>query len=278
VIKNQILNLKNANFLAIIGILFLFSNCNNNEDPLLILDVDPSSLTTSFSVKDPILFYIRAQSTEVELSNFTTLIREESESTFTTKVDTSLSGNLFESIVTFDRPLDKDRKYFIQFIIRNKEGKEVKQLKTSIFRYDSTSVLLVESQGHRIYPKLTQEPDGFDILNRTRVYSDSALNSNSPIDIYEVPDTVIKLSNIWRSNTNGKFVRFNGFDYPNATLKSLTDAFESGEKLDQIVGFSENDIILFRSIERNIYAAIKIDEIEKGDSLTNPYYEFNLKK
>lgn len=267
----------NANLLLAVGILFISNSCNN-DDEFLILDVVPQGIFNVYGVDDPVIFFVRAQSSEANLNNFIIKVREENEAVKTTVLDSSINGAFFEYSFSFPRPQDRTRLYDFEFNVSNNAGKVVKQFRSARIIFDSTEVPLTETTGHRIYPKLTQNPDGFDIAARQAVFTDTTLLDSNSVDIYEVPDTTVNLTYIWRSQTNGKFVRFNGFDYPNATLSKVMEAYESGQKLDQMINIREDDIIIFHSAERNIYAAIKIDEIEVGDSVTNAYYEFNLKK
>jgi hypothetical protein len=268
---------KNANLLIAIGILLIPLSCNNDED-FLILSVNPTQIFDVYEVDEPVVYFVRAQSSESNLSNMLITVREESEAQNTPLLDTAISGSFFETSISFPRPLDQTRRYNFEFTVTNTNGKKVTEFRSARIVFDSTEIPLTETTGHRIYPKLTQRPDGFDILNRVSVFTDTALLDTNRVDIFELPDTTTNLTYIWRSNTNGKFVLFNGFDYPNATLSSVIEAYNSGEKLDQIVNIREDDIYLFHSQERAIYAAIKIDEIEVGDSVTNAFYEFNLKK
>ncbi|MEQ8361116.1 MAG: hypothetical protein RH860_16605 [Cytophagales bacterium] len=267
----------NANLLIAIGILLIPLSCNDDND-FLILDVVPQDIFKVYPIDEPVIFFTRSQSSTDNLSRFTIAVREENEVNRSIVLDTSISGSFFEYNYGFPRPLDQSREYDFEFKVYSSDGKSTTQFRSALIIYDSLEVPLTETTGHRIYPKLTQNPDGFDLINRVAVFTDTALLDTNTVDIYELADTTVNLTRIWRSKTNGKFVRFNGFDYPNATLSKLIEAYESGQKLDQMINIQEDDIIIFHSSERALYAAIKIDEIESGDSVTNAFYEFNLKK
>ncbi|QNL20827.1 hypothetical protein HZR84_02330 [Hyphobacterium sp. CCMP332] len=267
----------NANLLFAIGILLIPLSCNDDND-FLILDVVPQDIFKVYPIDEPVIFFTRSQSSTDNLSRFTIAVREENEVNRSIVFDSAISGSFFEYNFGFPRPLDQSREYDFEFKVYTSDGKSTTQFRSALIIYDSLEVPLTETTGHRIYPKLTQNPDGFDLINRVAVFTDTALLDTNTVDIYELADTTVNLTRIWRSNTNGKFVRFNGFDYPNATLSKLIEAYESGQKLDQMINIQEDDIIIFHSSERAVYAAIKIDEIESGDSVTNAFYEFNLKK
>ncbi len=268
---------RNANLLFAIGILLISPSCNDDND-FLILDVVPQDIFKVYPIDEPVIYFTRSQSSTENLSRFTIAVREENEVNRSIVFDTAISGSFFEYNFGFPRPLDQSREYDFEFKVYTVDGKSTTQFRSALIIFDSLEVPLTETTGHRIYPKLTQNPDGFDLINRVAVFTDTALLDTNSVDFFELADTTENLTRIWRSKTNGKFVRFNGFDYPNATLSKLIEAYESGQKLDQMINIQEDDIIIFHSSERAVYAAIKIDEIEIGDSVTNAFYEFNLKK
>lgn len=89
------------------------------------------------------------------------------------------------------------------------------------------------------------------------------------------------LSRKWISPAKLKFVKFNGFNYANATLTIIKNAYNSGLQ-DQYVSYlNDGDIIITKLGNPLIdtgFVAIKIINIIDADSTINDKYIFNIKK
>lgn len=78
-----------------------------------------------------------------------------------------------------------------------------------------------------------------------------------------------------------KFIRFNDFDYANASYLSVRKAFEVGIKNPILDNIKEDDIILTKLNRSSIdsgYVAIRIVYVIDSDSTLNDRYIFNVKK
>ena len=103
------------------------------------------------------------------------------------------------------------------------------------------------------------------------------IEDNTIIDSLHVDSS---LSRTWISPANLKFVRYNNFDYANATSSSVKNAYKSGVKVDHLNNISTNDIILtyIPSLsEETAYYAIKIIYIIDDVGVEQDKYIFNIK-
>ena len=84
----------------------------------------------------------------------------------------------------------------------------------------------------------------------------------------------------WISPAGGRFVRFNTYDYANATDSSIVDAYNAGLDLPKVDNIQNGDIILTKlgSTSSTDYAAILITGVYDPDSTNLDYYLFNIKK
>lgn len=137
--------------------------------------------------------------------------------------------------------------------------------------------ILKEYTGLLMYSSKTSlAQSGIDLLKLQPVALDTL--QSSQVDVYDTTSRV-PLSGVLHSRRNGKFVRFNGFDYTNATNLTLKEAFESGLKLDYVEGVQKDDILLYYAKVQNtdLYTAIKVRNLEyRNDTLWR--YEFAVKK
>ena len=103
-------------------------------------------------------------------------------------------------------------------------------------------------------------------------------------DLEDVPLTpfVTEISRTWRSPAGGRFVRFNEFDYANATDVSLESAFLAGIPSETIENIAIGDMILVKlgslPAEQRFYAVMKImDVVDEPGTADNDRYVFNMK-
>lgn len=166
-----------------------------------------------------------------------------------------------------------------QFTAQDEEGQESSVLQRLWVAKD-TAKYLVETSGHIMYSNLSINPDAYDLeINQAKF---STLAGDSIKDIQDNSDTSDVLKKEWISPAGGKFVKFNGFDYANATDKSAKDAFDAGAQLDKVTSLQANDIIITRLGSQlqgtNIYIVIKITNISDSSGKDNDFYVFNIKK
>lgn len=140
------------------------------------------------------------------------------------------------------------------------------------------SASLESHDGLIMYSAKSLKPNGlnFDLLQT--LYCN--ITDSSLIDIYDYetdPEDSTLLSREWRSFTNVLFVRYNDFDYANATKQSLYNAYTSGSKYNAIKNLMYGDILI---VGRDIspLGVIQIVAIYDEEGNNNDRYVFNIKK
>ncbi len=141
----------------------------------------------------------------------------------------------------------------------------------------SNETTLTETAGHRMYSNLSLNQDAYDLEANAGVFStaDSTLR-----DMQDNSDTASVLSNTWKSPAGGKFVRFNSYDYANATDSTAANAYLSGVKLTTVSSITVADVLITKlgSITGNKYVVIRVTDIVDVAGKDNDYYEFSIKK
>ncbi|MEO8589776.1 MAG: hypothetical protein ABI432_10435 [Flavobacteriales bacterium] len=145
------------------------------------------------------------------------------------------------------------------------------------------ATLLTETSGHTFYSgnSAIHPESAFDLEERIPVLS-TVDSSRRDIQDNPVDGVTTELSRNWISPANGRLVRFNGYDYANATDISLRSAFETGIPVEEMPGIAVGDIILTKlgSLDPNtgFYAALRIvDIVDVVGTADNDRYIFNMK-
>ena len=134
---------------------------------------------------------------------------------------------------------------------------------------------LIESSGHQFFSKNSGEHDGYNLVKGEPLFTIAADSSN--IDVTDT-STTDSLSRVWISPAGGKFVRFEGFDYANATNKTLIISYNSGKKYEFLPKIKEGDVILYHRKDINFYAAIKLIIIREKKGAEDDSYIFSIKR
>jgi hypothetical protein len=126
---------------------------------------------------------------------------------------------------------------------------------------------------------------GFDAYNLATGHPLHSESSDSSVmNILDLTNDTVNptvLLRKWGSPAGNKFVRFNDFDYANATLNMLRNSYTAGIKNDFVENISSGDIILTKignSLIDTGYVAIKVVFVIDEDSTQLDRYIFNLKK
>lgn len=143
-----------------------------------------------------------------------------------------------------------------------------------------SEALYKEYSNNRMYannPSVITTEDAFDL--ELRLPKQSAVTDSSLRDIQDKSGNDTTISKMWYSPAGGKFVRYNSFDYANATLSTVISAFKSGIPLDIIDNIKEDDVIITKlgSVNTDIYVVIKVVTVHDDIGKNNDYYNFNIK-
>ena len=264
-------------FLSLIGAVLvgLFYSCEEKENSDILLFVEPDKNYIEIEKNERIDFTINCESNN-KIRNFRIGTKS---SDFATDYfyDTTINQKNFNLTYPYTVPEKYSQdEITVVFAVEDVNNKEKKLAKRIIIRKIDT--LLNETTGHTLYSSLAEEADGYNLLQNKAIYTDYVDSSN--IHIYDVSVDSIhgnSLSRRWETMTSVKFVKYNDFDYANATNVSLEEAYNSGVKKEFVSNIQTEDIII-ANINDNTLVAIKITGVYDPDSTQDDRYIFNLKK
>lgn len=258
-------------------LLTLFS-CKKENDPALIL-ISPSQFSFVVHSSDILTFNINCSSN----SNLKSLvITSKTETTFTqTILDSAISSKAFEFNYEYKVPVVFDStKITLVFTLTDVDGN--KNSIAKVLYVSSIYKNLTETSGHIMYSHCTTNFDAYNLLTALPIHSnltDSSLTHIMDASIDSVNHNT--LSRKWISPAELNFVKFNTFDYANATTLSLKNAYIAGLKDQFVSNIVDGDIILTKLGNPAIdsgFVAIKVISVIDADSTLNDKYIFNIKK
>ncbi|MBK8226343.1 MAG: hypothetical protein IPK70_04105 [Flavobacteriales bacterium] len=266
--------------LAALCFALAFSACKRGND-IPVLTVSPSSPVIAVTSGNVVAFRILGSSDKSSLSRLTITSKRDNDFTVTV-VDTSLSGSAFSWDWEYEVPhAAAAYSTKLTFDLYEEDGDRMSARRTLSVSLGAT--LLTETTGHQLYSRNSaiQGESAFDLEERVPVlYTVDSTRRDIQDNPASASDT--QLSRSWISPAGGRMVRFNGFDYANATNVSVRNAFNSGVPLEEMSSIAVNDIIIVRlgSLPANVshYALIRITDILDVDGTAdNDRYTFNLK-
>ena len=140
------------------------------------------------------------------------------------------------------------------------------------------NVLLVPYEDLVMYSACSEKANGLSLKWVEPVIVQSADTSTVDVYDYHQPDTdPTVLSREWRSMTGLKFVRYNDFNFPAATVKYLQDAYVAGNAYTSINHLDVGDIILVGRYDEAI-GVFQIQQIYDEDGVENDRYLLSFKK
>ena len=266
------------NFLALVALIILFTGCKKDEQKTPLLFVRPTDIVLNAVTGQVINFTINASSPDglvklvvnsKQLNSFTQLV-----------LDSTLSGsNNFNWIYEYKVPSATSSYVMdLSFIFTDNSGYVFSAAKR--INVTSTSTVLSEYTGNVFYSKNSGKEDSYNLINRVGQFS--ATSSPTVMDIqndesFDFGD-VLGLS--WVSPSGSKFVRFNSYDYDNATPSTVQSTYDSGIQVDTLPSIQQGDII-FMKVPRastNTYTVLKVTSIFDPSGSLNDAYIFNIKK
>lgn len=140
------------------------------------------------------------------------------------------------------------------------------------------NVPLVAYEDLVMYSSCTQKGNGLSLEWVEPVIIQTADTSSVDVYDYHRPDLdSCVLSREWRSMTGLKFVRFNDFNFPAATVKYLQDAYVAGNSYSSVNNLNVGDIILVGRLDRAI-GVFMIHQIYDEEGVDNDRYVLTFKK
>lgn len=117
-----------------------------------------------------------------------------------------------------------------------------------ITAYGSGRKNLVEYSGLILYGGRSNRPNALELNNPTQTFDLASVDTTlTDVDIYAYAapnDTSEALSREWRTCTNTEFVRFNDFDYAQATSISLSNLYNAAHRTNRIADITNGDKII----------------------------------
>lgn len=264
---------------SLIMILVLASCKRENEIP--VLTVTPSAPVLAVTSGNVITFRITGTSDKSNLSRL--LITSKRDNDFTvTEIDTALSGGGLNW--TWEYQVQHAAEPYatrLTFELYEADGDKMSTRRT--LSVSLGAILLTESAGHQFYSRnsATHGESAFDLEERLPIlYTVDSTRRDLQDDPVSASET--EISRIWISPSGGRMVRFNGFDYANATNVSVRNAFNSGVPVEELTSVAVNDVIIVKlgSLPANVshYAAVRVTDIlDEPGSADNDRYTFNMK-
>ncbi len=254
-------------------VMLILVSCNDDEDPTL-LHIQPLNSHMAVKMNDVVSFNIEGTSVN-NLKSFTITSKADQEYTKTI-LDSTISGKSFFLFYELKVPVyQKDAvELKLSFGIEDDKGN---QSRIGKVLYVTGEDYLVETAGHVFYSHASEKHDAYDLLNEEPVYSE--LLDSSTVNVMDVSVDSIdgnSLRRKWESPSGIKFVRFNDYDYANATYETLRNAYLAGVKNDYLQDIKSEDVILTKA--DSCFMAIKISAVYDLDSTDMDRYVFNIKK
>jgi hypothetical protein len=272
------LSLTNLFILLLVVFAGTFSACKKDELKKPLVQTSPHDINVFGKVGDILSMNIDVAS-DIRLSRFYITTKIEN-SFLTTPLDTQIDGKSFSMVYEYKIPAEAAGKSVVfTFNAIDVDGNRGTDLKQLLVKAD-TAVLLTETTGHQIFSaKSLNHKDAYNLETNSVVWSQLADSTDQYIKDF-IADTTDAISHSWVSPAKGKFVRFNGFDYPNASDVSAENSYNSGAKLDIIDNLQINDILIVKlgSVSAEKYVVIKITAIADAPGKEFDTYTFSIKK
>ena len=134
---------------------------------------------------------------------------------------------------------------------------------------------LTEVSGVNIYSSASNKPNAFSLASLSPGFSTDTATFQSDI-VDGTPADSLQLSRIWRSNTGLSFVKFDGFNYSNATSASVRNAYSNGVQLSRVSDIDNSDIYLIGN-GNNALGVIQIIAVTDPEGVQEDKYTFSAK-
>lgn len=193
-----------------------------------------------------------------------------------TLLDSALYIKNFSYQWAFRTPADNTEDLYIYFKAINENGYQTIMGRTLRFYGNKFQ----EYTGLKMYSANSGNAAAFDLSNLVAMPL-SADSLQRDIQEYQADTAYTHLSYKWVSPSKCQFVKFNDYDYGNASSTTAKSAFEAGIKLTEIANIKLNDIYIIkmpRLAPEEVYVVVKITNLIDYDGKANDFYEFSVKK
>jgi hypothetical protein len=266
---------------SFVALFLLAGSCKKDKNTPPVLFVTPDAAYYSAKPADIIRFEIRGTSVNI-LSKFTITSKAGNSFTKTEKDSTIRTADYYSYFEYLVPDFSQNTSVVLEFSITDEKGLQTRVGK--VINVEVKDKTLTETAGHEMYSALSAKQDAYNLIIGQPIFS-----STAPINEQHIKDTSKQdsmnttgiLSRRWDSPAGLNFVKFNSFDYANATYVSVKNAYSAGIKKEFVDNLMDGDIILTKlnhSSPDSGYAAIKIIYVLDWNSTNFDRYVFSLKK
>ncbi|MFC2115359.1 hypothetical protein ACFLTU_02725 [Bacteroidota bacterium] len=260
--------------LPLILLLFIFSGCEEkNADPVLI--IIPNQIYLVGEPEDVLTFDIRYEG-DVDARRLTITSKEEGSFTRTV-LDSVVSGRSFTVKYEYPVPIvNEEMNLYIEFLLETASGEILRSAR--IIEVNITERILSETAGHEMFSKASEKQNAYNLILGNPLYSH--LSDSNLIHIMDTTDSDVLLRK-WFSPASSRFVRYNGYDYANASNRTMKEAFNSGLKYEFLIDIKKDDIIIARFYNNTAdssYSVVKVTDVVDLPGKVSDKYVFNIKR
>jgi hypothetical protein len=266
--------------LVILSALSLFAaGCKKDTAPPEGVDVLPSALVFNAGAGDVQIFTIKGYSSKkisrikISTKKANNFSKTELDSTFLGRENFSMTWEYKIENAQADYDLS------VIFLLTDEQGNSYTT--DRLLKVKITDPYLAEFSGIRIYSTWSGLPDALYLKDLSPRNADL-----TPAKMLDLRDDTTQtgadslFGKSWISPAGGRFMRFNGFNYAEATEKSLSGAIAAGTFADRIDQIKQGDIILYNRNDDSlkIEAVIRVLGVFDNPGNTNDYYDIAVKK
>ena len=269
-----IMKIKSTLLLVLTGIIFFSSGCSDKEDSPIIFSLKPKESIINVAIGDKTIFQLDIRSTDPMKRLLIT--SQDLKYGLVVLTDSTLNTTRLIYDFVYEAPIISDSAIIkLTFSITDQNFNDITLVRQ--IRVIGDNSLLEESTGHVLFSATS---GGYSAFNLDMV---QPLSRNEPDSLLHFADHSVDsihfntLSREWYSPAGYRFVRFEGFSYPEATKTKLQNAYDSGIKLSSVNDIGNDDVILI-GYEEEAMAVIYIVQVIDIDSTLNDKYLFNMKK
>jgi hypothetical protein len=272
--------MKIKSLLLSLSLCLLFFSCKKDEVTELLVSVSPSDFQIEANPGDIIPFRVKAKTN----NTLTKLI-------ITQRLSTSVDSDTLKVIGLSGKETSQEHLYlvselandttlvYVNFTVQQSDGQSITMSKRVLNIKEN--IALLEKSGNVFYShkSVATQPDAYSLSTSLPKFSNISPVSELQIADDTLNNTVDAISKSWISYTGAMFRKDNGFDYVNASAKSVKNAFESGLALDKATNLANGDIVLVKLLVNGLtkFVAIKITGVIDNQGFDNDRYEFNYK-
>ena len=256
-------------------LLTFFAGCEQeNIEPVLILT--PNQLYLVSEPEEVLTFDIRFEGGSVEARRLR-ITSKVADSFTQTELDSALSGTIFYYKFEYRVPLVyEELNIYLEFLMETSSSEIMGSGR--VVEVKISEKLLVETAGHEMYSMASEKHNAYNLRLGNPLHSSLADSAQMHIMDTTNSDTLLRK---WLSPASSLFVRYNGFDYANATNRTVKEAFNSGLKHEFLVDILRDDIIiarLYNNTADTSYCVVNVSDVIDLPGKDSDKYVFNIKR